>query len=253
LKYFTMDGLSLSEQIIKGNLHPRELLDSVIEQIELLNPSLNAVIYKHYEQAGKAAAKLESRLLRRNLAASVPGPFFGIPFLIKNLIADCRGMPFSDGSRFVEGYRSPVDAELIKRYRNGGLVILGRTNASEFGVMPTTEPALFGATKNPWNPGCSPGGSSGGSAAAVASGMVPAAHGNDGGGSLRIPASCCGLFALKPSRGRNPLGPLFGDFGSGIVCEHVVSRSVRDSAALLDMTHGPDTGDPYFAPPFSGS
>jgi amidase len=151
------------------------------------------------------------------------------PFLILNLLS------------FVFGNET-------NRHKASGLIIVGKTNTPEFGCLPTTEPALYGPTVNPWNPGRTPGGSSGGSAAAVAAGIVPMAHGNDGGGSIRIPASCCGLFGLKPTRGRNPLGPLFGDIGSGIVHEHALTRTVRDSAALLDVTSGPALGDPYYAP-----
>jgi amidase len=143
---------------------------------------------------------------------------------------------------------STVDSELVRRSRASGLVIAGRTNTSEFGVLTTAEPLLYGPSHNPWNLGLTTGGSSGGSAAAVAAGMVPMAHGNDGGGSIRIPASCCGVFGLKPTRGRNSVGPLFGDFANGIVCEHALTRTVRDSAALLDATSGPVPGDPYFAP-----
>jgi amidase len=144
---------------------------------------------------------------------------------------------------------SQLDTELVKRQKAAGLITLGKTNTPEFGLLPTTEPLLYGPTANPWNPRLTPGGSSGGSAAAVAARMVPMAHGNDGGGSIRIPASCCGLFGLKPTRGRNPLGPLFGDVANGLVCEHAVTRTVRDSAALLDATSGPAPGDPYWAPP----
>jgi amidase len=175
--------------------------------------------------------------------------FSGVPFLLKDLVAEFKGAPFHEGSRAVKGYVSKIDSELVRRQKAGGLIIVGKTNTPEFGALPTTEPILYGPTHNPWDPSLTPGGSSGGSAAAVAAGIVPMAHGNDGGGSIRIPASCCGLFGLKPTRGRNPLGPLFGDIGSGIVHEHAVTRTVRDSAALLDVTSGPDLGDPYYAPP----
>jgi amidase len=181
--------------------------------------------------------------------ASSDAPFFGVPFLLKDLVAEARGLPFHEGSRFVDGYVSKIDSELVARQKSAGLIIVGKTNTPEFGLLPTTEPELCGPTLNPWNTALTPGGSSGGSAAAVAAGIVPMAHGNDGGGSIRIPASCCGLFGLKPTRGRNPLGPLFGDMGSGLACEHAVTRTVRDSAALLDATSGPAPGDPYWAPP----
>ena len=175
--------------------------------------------------------------------------FAGVPFLLKDLTAECQGAPFHEGCRALKGYISKLDSELVRRQKAAGLIILGKTNAPEFGLLPTTEPLLYGPTKNPWDPRLTPGGSSGGSAAAVAARIVPMAHGNDGGGSIRVPASCCGLFGLKPTRARNPLGPLFGDMPSGLVHEHAVTRSVRDSAALLDATSGPAPGDPYWAPP----
>ncbi len=248
LNYSGYDAVGLSELIRKGEISAVEATEAAISNIQRINPVLNAVIFKEYEKAVKTARMLDkwdSRLEKSSL--------YGVPFLIKNLVADCKGIPFSDGSRAVHGFESSVDAELIRRQKEAGLIVLGRSNASEFGVMPTTEPDMYGPTLNPWNTEYTAGGSSGGSAAAVASGMVPVAHGNDGGGSLRIPASCCGIFTLKPSRARNPLGPVFGDLSGGIVCEHCLSRSVRDSAAMLDITSGPEPGDPYCAPEFSGS
>lgn len=169
--------------------------------------------------------------------------------MLKDLIARYAGVRMTEGSRFLKGFVPDEDSELIVRLKRAGLVILGKTSTPEFGILPTTEPQLFGPCRNPWNIERTAGGSSGGSAVAVASRMIPMAHGNDGGGSLRIPASCCGLFALKPTRGRNPLGPDHGDITSGLVCEHALTLSVRDSAALLDATLGPDVGDPYWAPP----
>ena len=177
------------------------------------------------------------------------GPFKGVPFLLKNIFGWKAGAPNDQGSRFLQGFRAPHDSELVKRFKRAGLVICGVTNAPEFGLLPTTEPKLHGASYNPWNLHHTPGGSSGGSAAAVAAGLVPFAHANDGGGSIRIPASCCGLVGLKPTRARNPLGPDVGDVFSGLVAEHAVTRSVRDCAALLDATAGPELGDPYCAPP----
>jgi amidase len=153
------------------------------------------------------------------------------------------------GSKLLQNFVPDHDSELVVRLKRAGLIILGKTNLPEFGILPTTESELFGACRNPWNIDRTTGGSSGGSAAAVAAGMVPMAHANDGGGSIRIPAACCGVFGLKPTRARNPLGPDFGDVISGLVVEHAVTRSVRDSAALLDATAGPDVGDPYWAPP----
>jgi amidase len=180
---------------------------------------------------------------------NIEGPFAGVPFLLKDLLAAYAGVKMTLGSNLLRDFVPDHDSELVARYKRAGLIIVGKTNTPELGLLPTTEPHLFGACRNPWNTDRTPGGSSGGSAAAVASGMVPMAHANDGGGSIRIPASCCGLFGLKPTRARNPLGPDFGDLMSGLLAEHAVTRSVRDSAALLDATSGPDIGDPYWAPP----
>ena len=240
------DGIGLGELIRKGEISPVELLDVTIQRIEQINPKLNAIIYKMYNQARETAERWSSEISAGRAADAI---FCGVPFLLKDLIAEYEGAPFHEGSRAVKGYISKHDSELVKRQKAGGLVIVGKTNTPEFGSLPTTEPVLYGPTINPWDPGTTPGGSSGGSAAAVAAGIVPMAHGNDGGGSIRIPASCCGLFGIKPTRGRNPLGPLFGDIAGGVVHEHAVTRTVRDSAALLDVTSGPGLGDPYWAPP----
>jgi len=239
------DAMDLAKLIRDGEVKPTELLEITIQRIERLNPKLNAVIHKMYGQAREIAEDCDAKSHR---TASSKAVFYGVPFLLKDLLAEYKGAPFHEGSRAVEGYVSKLDTELVKRQKSAGLIIIAKTNTPEFGLLPTTEPELYGPTVNPWNPDLTPGGSSGGSAAAVAAGIVPMAHGNDGGGSIRVPASCCGLFGLKPTRGRNPLGPLFGDIGSGIVCEHAVTRTIRDSAALLDATSGPDTGDPYYAP-----
>jgi amidase len=234
-----LDATAQAELVRSREVSPAELVDGAIERIEQLNPTLNAVIHPLYEQAREASTK------------PVDGPFSGVPFLVKDLAAECEAAPLADGSGFAAGrYVSAADSELVRRYRAAGLVILGKTNTSEFGLLPTTEPDRFGPTRNPWDTSRGPGGSSGGSAAAVASGMVPAGHASDGGGSIRIPASCCGLVGLKPTRGRNSLAPAIGDIAGGIIHEHVVTRSVRDSAALLDATSGSMPGDPYFpAPP----
>jgi amidase len=240
------DAIGLSELVRKGEITPSELLEKTIQRIENINPKLNAVIHKLYDQARTATSSLSSGKKKTILENSV---FGGIPFLLKDLTAECEGTPFNEGSLAVRGYISKLDSEIVKRQKASGLIIVGKTNTPEFGILTTTEPSLHGPTRNPWNPGLTPGGSSGGSAAAVAAGIVPMAHGNDGGGSIRIPASCCGLFGLKPTRGRNPLGPIFGDVGGGIVHEHALTRTVRDSAALLDATSGPDPGAPYFAAP----
>jgi amidase len=177
------------------------------------------------------------------------GPIAGVPLLLKDLVSTVAGEPFRCGSRFLRDFRPPADSELVRRYRRAGFLFLGKTNTPEFGLTPFTEPARFGPTRNPWDLTRTTGGSSGGSAAAVAAGMVPVATGGDGGGSIRIPASCCGLFGMKPTRGRVPTGPDFGDIWHGGVVVHVLARSVRDSAAILDATHGPDPGAPSVAPP----
>ena len=240
------DALGLAELMRKRELAPTEVVETTISHIEKLNPSLNAVIHKMYDEARRVALVWEQAIA----ADGAPNaPFCGVPFFLKDLLAEYKGAPFNEGCRALKDYVSKVDSELVTRQKAAGLVICGKTNTPEFGGSPVTEPVLHGVTRNPWNPEHTPGGSSGGSAAMVAAGVVPMAHANDGGGSIRIPAACCGLFGLKPTRGRNPLGPLFGDLGSGIIYEHVVSRSVRDSAAMLDATAGPAVGDPYLLPP----
>jgi amidase len=232
------DATALAELVRSKQVSALELVNGAIERIERLNPTLNAVIHPLFEQALATAS------------APLPGPFSGVPFVLKDLAAECRGTPLTDGSGFAAGrYVSSADSELVRRYKSAGLVVLGKTNTSEFGLLPTTEPQHFGPTRNPWDISRGPGGSSGGSAAAVASGMVPVGHASDGGGSIRIPASCCGLVGLKPTRGRNSLAPGIGDIAGGIIHEHVVTRSVRDSAAILDLSSGPMPGDPYFPPP----
>lgn len=232
-----LDAIAQAELVRLGEVTPLELVDAAIHRIEQLNPQLNAVITPMYDLARSAAqSPLPS------------GPFAGVPFLLKDLQAAFAGVPMSAGSRWLRDFKPNGDSELVKRYKRTGLIVIGKTNTPEFGLLPTTEPEAFGATRNPWDVTRTPGGSSGGSAAAVAAGMTAFAHANDGGGSIRIPAACCGLFGLKPTRGRNPLGPHFGDIFSGLVVEHAVTRSVRDSAALLDATAGYDPGDPYIAP-----
>jgi len=240
--YSHFDGLGLAELVQKGDVSPVELVEAAIGRIENHNPKLNAVIYKMYERGREAAAALaQHRGARR--------PFHGVPFLLKDILGNYEGVPTAAGCRFMTGIVATRDDTLVARYKAAGLVPLGKTNAPECGILPTTESALYGPCRNPWNLAHSTGGSSGGSAAAVAAGIVPLAHANDGGGSIRIPASCCGLVGLKPTRARNPLGPDVGDMMSGLVVEHVVSRTVRDCAAALDCTHGPEPGDPYWAPP----
>ncbi len=236
-----LDATGQAELVRTKKVSPAELVADAIKRIENLNPQLNAVIHELFERA------------RDEAAGSLPaGPFRGVPFLLKDLGAELAGTPFNEGLAFSGDYVSPVTQELTQRYLDAGFVICGKTNTPELGILPTAEPRRFGASRNPWNTDYSTGGSSGGSAAAVASGMVPVAHANDGGGSIRIPASCCGLVGLKPTRGRNSLAPQYGDMMGGLVCEHVVTRSVRDSAAILDATAGPVPGDPYWAPPRRG-
>jgi amidase len=233
-----LDATAQAELVRKKEIKPIELVEAAIERIERLNPELNAVITPMYDLAREAAT------------GEIPdGPFSGVPFLLKDILAEYAGVRFTDGSKFSKDYISDHDSELVVRIKKAGLIICGKTNVCEWGYLPTTEPLLFGPTRNPWDTRKTPGGSSGGAAAAVAAGMVPMAHGNDGGGSIRMPASCCGVFGLKPTRARNPMGPEIGDAISGIPAEHALTRSVRDSAALLDATAGPDLGDPYWAPP----
>ena len=235
-EYDNYDAVGLAQLVRKGEVSAEELLEEAIARVEQRDPAVNAVVAKLYDHA------------RAQVRAGLPdGPFRGVPFLLKDLTALCSGEVTSNGSRFFENNRADHDTELVARYKRGGLVIFGKTNTPEFGLTITTEPVLFGATRNPWKPGYTAGGSSGGSAAAVAAGLVPAAHASDGGGSIRIPSSCCGVFGLKPTRGRNPQGPDRGEGWAGMSTEHVVSRSVRDSAALLDLTSGPDVGAPYYA------
>lgn len=232
-----MDALGQAELVRKKEIKPIELIEFAFERIEKHNQSLNAVVAPMYDQAVSA------------INEGLPdGPFTGAPFLLKDLIALYEGVPTTAASNLLKAHIPNHDSELVKRIKRAGLVIIGKTNTPEFGILPTTEPRMFGPCRNPWDLDLSSGGSSGGSAAAVAAGMAPMAHGNDAGGSIRIPASCCGVFGLKPTRARNPLGPDFGDIMAGLVVEHAVTRSVRDSAALLDATSGPDSGDPYWAP-----
>ena len=237
-EYVEYDGLGLAELIRTRQVSVAEVLEAAIARIEHLNPILNAVVTKVYDEARGEARSLDGA-----------APFAGVPFLLKDLGGAQAGVPLSAGSRFFAHAPAPADAEIVNRHKRAGLMILGRTNTPEFGLSATTEPVLFGPTRNPWDPTRTAGGSSGGSAAAVAVRMVPLAHASDGGGSIRIPAACCGLFGLKTTRNRNTLAPYAGESLAGCSVEHVVSRSVRDSAAALDATAGPAPGDPYFAAP----
>jgi amidase len=236
-RLFPLDATALAKLIQKKEIKAEELVEIFIERIEKINPKLNAVVTPMYEEARQAVRE------------TIPdGPFAGVPFLIKDLLASYRGVRMTSGTKNLQHFITEHDSELVSRYKKAGFITLGKTNTPELGQMPTTESRFLGPCRNPWNLNHTTGGSSGGSAAAVASGMISVAHGNDGGGSIRIPASCCGVFGLKPTRGRNPLGPDYGDIMSGLVAEHVLTRSVRDSAAILDATMGFDVGDPYCAP-----
>ena len=239
--YENCDALGLAQLIRRGDVSALEVLDEAIERAEAANPRINAIVAKCYSAA------------RRQAALPLPdSPLAGVPFLIKD-ITYLQGLPSTSGSRLFADFVPDHDSEIVARYRAAGLLMFGKTNTPEFGLNVTTEPALFGATRNPWNLGKTAGGSSGGAAAAVAMSVIPAAHATDGGGSIRIPAACCGLVGLKPTRARNPSGPDVGEGWGGMSTAHVVSRSVRDSAAFLDATHGPAPGDPYCAPAFDGS
>jgi amidase len=231
------DALGLADLVRRREVDPTALLDRAIERTEAVNGQINAVVLKHYD------------LARDQIAAGLPqGPFSGVPFLVKDLGAAIAGTVITEGSRAFADNVSETDATVTRRAKAAGLVIFGKTATPEFGLTTTTESALWGATRNPWNLDRIAGGSSGGSAAAVAARIVPMAHASDGGGSIRVPAACCGLFGLKPSRGRVPYGPGQGVGWNGLSTQHAVTLSVRDSAALLDALAGPDVGDSVVPP-----
>ncbi len=239
--YESCDGLALAERVRRREVSAAELLEAAISRTERLNQSLNAVVTPIYDAA------------RLAISQGLPqGVFSGVPYLLKELVVSAAGTASTSGSRLLSANMAQVDSEIVSRMRRAGLVIFGKTNSPEFGLSPTTESLLYGVTRNPWQLGLAPGGSSGGSAAAVAAGIVPMAHATDGGGSIRIPASCCALFGLKPTRGRITAGPEGGEGLNGLAVQHALTRSVRDSAALLDATAGPMPGDPYRAPPPRG-
>lgn len=237
-EYESFDALGLADLVRRGEVTPAELADAARERIACLNPALNAVVCT-FDAEGEPPVP----------ATDPSGPFQGVPFLLKDLGVHCRGVATVAGSRYLANAIAPRDSTITERYRAAGLQILGKTNTPEMGLVAVTEPVYTGPTLNPWNPKVSAGGSSGGSAVAVAAGMVPMANANDGGGSIRIPAAHCGLFGLKPTRARTPVGPDVGEVWSGLTVYHAVTRSVRDSAALLDATAGAAPGDPYAAPP----
>jgi amidase len=232
----SIDATGQAALVRKGELSGKELVEAAISRIEDLNPGLNAVIHPTFEAALAATEQPNDG-----------APFRGVPILVKDL-TPTAGDPHTAGSRFLQesGYRAPHDSHVVERLRKAGFAILGRTNTSELGLAAATEPAAFGATANPWSLDRSTSGSSGGSAAAVASGMVALAHASDGGGSLRLPASACGLVGLKPTRGSVSVGPDYGEFWAGMGIDLVLTRSVRDTAALFDVLAGPEPGDPYW-------
>ncbi len=241
--YEDHDALGLAALVAGGAVTPTELLEAALARAGALNPRLNCLVH------------LAPDVARRMIAAGLPeGPLRGVPFLLKDLGAEAADFPTSGGSRLLRDTRSPGDSALYARLRRAGLVTFGRTTAPEGGVGATTEAQVYGGpTRNPWDLSRSPGGSSGGAAAAVAAGVVPAAHGSDGGGSVRIPASCCGLFGFKATRARLPDGPYAGEGWAGMAIDGFLTRSVRDTAALLDATAGADLGAPYWAPPMRDS
>jgi len=235
-----LDAIAQAQLVRDRKVSPLELVDAAIARIEEVNPKLNAVIIPRFEKAREEARR----------ATKSDAPFAGVPFLLKDLVCASAGDPLHEGMRALRAINNvaPADTYLAAKFRSAGFIFLGKTNTPELGLNVTTEPDAYGPTRNPWNPDHSTGGSSGGSAAAVASRMVAVAHANDGGGSIRIPASECGLVGLKPSRGRVSLGPEIGDAWHGFAIEGVVSRSVRDTAAVLDVISGTMPGDPYCAP-----
>jgi amidase len=237
-EYSSFDGVGLAELVAKGKVSPAELTEAAIARVERHNPKLNAVVFKGYDDA------------RRDAVGKLPeGPFKGVPFLIKDLAMPVAGWPRTSGSRYTRGFVDAQDGGLTARYRASGAVLLGKTNTPEYGITGTTESRALGPCRNPWNPAHISGGSSGGSASAVAAGIVPLAHASDGLGSIRIPAACCGLVGLKVTRDRVPNLPDGYDYAFGNVVDHVVSRTVRDSAVMLDATGYAEPNAPYPAPP----
>ncbi|SEM94485.1 amidase [Mesobacillus persicus] len=237
-----LDGLGLAELVKKKEVRPLELTEAAIQRAEAVNPELNAIIHKMYDKARQDAETVD---LTRTFA--------GVPMLLKNITQEVKGEPINSGSRALQDYRSSTDSEYVRRLRKTGSVFIGQTNVPEFALMGITEPELYGPSRNPWNLGHTPGGSSGGSASAVAAGIVPIAGANDGGGSIRIPAAYCGLFGLKPTRGRVPVGPNLGRHWQGASVDHVLTKTVRDSAAMLDELVGYEKGAAFYTPRFDGS
>ena len=232
--YRRHDAVGLAELVARKDVSAAELLDAAAARMAEVNPKINAVTMDLTERA--------------RAEPMVHGAFSGVPFLLKDLGATLAGTPTTGGSRLFADAIAPADNAITTAYKGAGLSIFGKTNTPEFGLWPMTESDLLGICRNPWDLSRTPGGSSGGAAAAVAAGIVPAAHASDGGGSIRTPASCCGLFGMKPSRGRVSFAPA-GEGWAGASIQHAVTRSVRDSAALLDVACRPQPGDPYFLQP----
>jgi amidase len=234
-EYIAFDAMGLAALVHRREVTPLELTEAAIERIDALNPRLNAVVERDYTRARVAAHAMD-----------LTAPLAGVPFLAKDVNIEVAGLHLTASCRWLEGLPpATVDAPLAARWRSAGLSLLGRTITPEFAGEFVTEPTWRGSTQNPWDPGRSPGGSSGGAAAAVASGMVPIAHGTDSGGSIRVPAAACGLVGLKPSRGWVPVGPRYDELAGGLDSEHVVARSVRDSALMLDLTSGAESTSRY--------
>lgn len=241
-EYTRHDGLGLAALVKAGEVRPADLVEEAISRVEAVNPQLNVLVTTMYDHG------------RQRAQAELPsGPFEGVPILVKDLIQYIPGVPTQSGSRFWEGWVPQTPTTLYSRWLDAGVIPVAKTATPEFGILPVTEAEVNGPTRNPWNLERTCGGSSGGSAASVAARVVPLASGGDGGGSIRIPASCCGIFGLKPTRARNPAGPFASENWSGFVSEHVLTVSVRDSAAMLDATHGAEPTAPYFAPPVQGA
>jgi amidase len=239
--YKDYDGLGLAELIKKKEIQPKEALEEAISAVEKDNPKLNAVINRFYERAEKEAEKVH-----------MSGTFAGVPMLLKDIAQEVEGEKITSGSKALQSYRAKKDSVYVQQVRKTGAVFIGQTNVPEFALMGITEPQFYGPARNPWNLNHTPGGSSGGSAAAVASGMVPIAGANDGGGSIRIPGAYCGLFGLKPTRGRTPVGPNYARYWQGASVDHILSRTVRDSAAMLDELSIYEKYAAFYAPPFEG-
>lgn len=235
--YIRYDALGLADLVRRGEVHPTELLAAALSRADD-TASLNAIVMRLDESAR----------VRAQAPFDTSAPFAGVPFLVKDLFQDMAGLPSSSGCRALKSVLAPQDSDVVRRWREAGLVIFGKTNTPEFGSKNITEPEVWGATLNPWDPTRTPGGSSGGSAAAVAAGVVPVAGASDGGGSIRIPAAACGLFGFKAGRGRISMGPSMGEALNGAAVQGVVSHSVRDSAAMLDVLQGPEAHAPYYMP-----